>query len=103
MILIMEEADTLKRLILQRLIRGNIWGGKHIPLDFVRKSVPEHYRNTHKGQKALDAALKGLFNNLWIILTLKRTGKGSDEHISLNPRKVSEIKQFLGEAGGGNL
>jgi|GEM_PF-2344204 len=25
----------------------------------------------------------------------KRTGKGSDEHISLNPKKVSEIREFL--------
>ena len=25
----MEEADVLKKLILQKLVRANIWGGKH--------------------------------------------------------------------------
>ena len=29
------------------------------------------------------------------MILIKRTGKGSDDHISLNPRKVNEIKQFL--------
>jgi len=85
----------LKKLILQKLIRANIWGGKHTSLNFVIKGVPEHYRNTHKGKKAVERALKELTNNEWIIILAKRTGKGSGEHISLNPRKVSEIKQFL--------
>ncbi len=93
----MEDTALLKRLILQKLIRSNVWGGKHTPLDFIKKGVPEHYRNTHKGQKALEEALKELVNKEWIVMTLKRTGSGSDGHISLNPRKVSEIKQFLEE------
>ncbi len=90
-----EEADVLKKLILQKLIRGNVWGGKHTPLDFVIKGVPEHYRNTHKGKKAVEGVLKDLTNDGWIIILSKRTGGGSDEHISLNPRKVGEIKSFL--------
>jgi len=77
------------------LVRANIWGGKHTPLDFVKKGIPEHYRNTHQGRKAVEEALKGLVNNEWIMVLSKRTGGGSDEHISLNPRKVAEIKQFL--------
>ena len=91
----MAEIVVLKKLILQKLIRANVWGGKHTPLDFVIKGVPEHYRNTHKGKKAIDKALKELTNAEWIIILEKRTGRGSDEHVSLNPRKVSEIKQFL--------
>lgn len=91
----MEEIDVLKRIILQKLIRGNMWGGKHIPLDFVIKGIPEHYRNTHRGRKAVEKALKDLRNDELIIVLTKRTGKGSDDHISLNPRKVGEIKQFL--------
>ena len=93
----MEETDGLKKLILQKLIRSNVWGGKHMPLDFVVKGVPEHYRNTHRGKKAVDRALKDLTNNEWITIMVKRTGKGSDDHVSLNPRKVGEIKQFLEE------
>jgi len=82
-------------LILQKLIRTNVWGGKHTPLDFVKKGIPEHYRNTHKGKKTLDRALKELTNDEWITILFKRTGKGSTEHVSLNPRKVGQIKQFL--------
>lgn len=91
----MAEADSLKRLILQKLIRSNTWGGKHTPVDFIIKAVPEHYRNTHKGKKAMEEAIKILRNEKWIIITVKRTGKGSESHMSLNPRKVSEIRQFL--------
>ena len=91
----MEETVVLKKLVLQKLIRANVWGGKHTPLDFVVKGIPEHYRNTHKGKKAVEKALKELTNDEWIMILGKRTGSGSDEHISLNPRKVSEIKQFL--------
>ena len=43
----------------------------------------------------MEKALKELTNDGWIIILVKRTGKGSGEHISLNPRKVSEIKQFI--------
>ena len=93
----MEETYTIKKLILQKLVRSNTWGGKHTPIDFIVKGVPEHYRNTHRGRKSIEKVLKYLANDGWIILLAKRTGKGSDEHISLNPRKVSEIKQFLGD------
>ena len=91
----MEEADLLKRHILQKLVRTNVWGGKHTPLDFVKNGIPEHYRNSHQGRKVVDRVIKELLNCEWIIILSKRTGGGSDEHVSLNPRKVSEIKQFL--------
>ena len=92
----MEEVN-LKQLILRKLIRGNVWGGKHTPLDFIKKGIPNHYRNTHQGKKALEHVLKELVNAEWVIILTKRTGSGADEHISLNPRKVGEIKQFLEE------
>lgn len=92
---IMDESDSVKRLILQKLIRANIWGGKHTPLDFVLKGLPDHYRNTHKGMKVIDATVKELVKDGWINLETKRTGKGTDEHVSLNPRKVAEIGEYL--------
>ena len=91
----MEESESIKRLILEKLIRANVWGGKHTPLDFATKGIPEHYRNTHKGMKIVERVLKELTNDGWIVTLSKRTGKGSDEHVSLNPRKVSEIRQWL--------
>ncbi|HLC90232.1 MAG TPA: hypothetical protein VJI15_00535 [Candidatus Nanoarchaeia archaeon] len=94
----MDEIDVLKKLVLQKLIRGNVWGGKHTPLEFLTKGVPEHYRNMHKGKKAVEKALKELTNDGWIIILSKRTGSGSDDHVSLNPRRVSEIRQFLAQS-----
>ena len=91
----MDDIIILKKLILQKLIRGNIWGGKHTPFNFVIKGIPEHYRNTHKGKKAIEDALKELKNSEWIVILSKKTGKGSEDHVSLNSRKVEEIKQFL--------
>ncbi|MBI2152062.1 hypothetical protein HYU21_05015 [Candidatus Woesearchaeota archaeon] len=91
----MSEEETIKKLVLQKLVRANVWGGKHTPLDFVTKGIPEHYKNTHPGRKIVEKAIKNLINDEWIIILAKRTGSGSDEHVSLNPRKVSEIKQFL--------
>ena len=91
----MEEIGVLKKLMLQKLVRSNMWGGRHTPLNYVTKGIPEHYRNTHKVIKAVEHTLKELINDEWILVLAKRTGKGSDDHISLNPRKVSEIKQFL--------
>jgi hypothetical protein len=39
--------------------------------------------------------LKELTNDEWVIILAKRTGSDSSDHVSLNPRKVAEIKQFL--------
>ncbi len=91
----MEERDILKKMILQKLVRANIWGGKHTPFDFVTNGMPDHYRNTHQGQKVIEKTLKELMNDEWIILLQKKTGKGSSKHLSLNPRKVAEITEFL--------
>ena len=91
----MLEIDELKKHILKKLVRARVWGGKHTPLDFLTNGIPEHYRITHQGKKKIEETLKELVNAEWIFLLSKRTGGGSDEHVSLNPRKVAEIKQFL--------
>ena len=91
----MKEVDIVKKLILQKLVRGNLWGGKHTPINFIFNGIPENYKNTHKGKKVVEKVLKELKNDGWIIILTKKTGKGSDNHLSLNPRKIGEIKQFL--------
>jgi len=91
----MGDIYVLKRLILHKLIRADMWGGKHTPLDFIVRGIPEHYRNTHKGKKAIEKVFKNLLNDGWILVLSKKTGKGSGDRVSLNSRKVNEIKQFL--------
>jgi len=85
----------LKKIILRKLIRGNIWGGKHTPIDFVMRGIPEHYRNTNKGKKLIEKTIKELVNDELIIISIKKTGKDTNKHISLNPRKVREIREIL--------
>ncbi len=91
----MDEIIAVKKLVLQKLTRANIWGGKHTPFDFIAKGLPEKYRMTHQGQRIIKRALKELQNDQWINLEKKRTDKGSDVHISLNPKMADEILQFL--------
>ena len=91
----MDDISIIKTIILEKLLRSNIIGGKHIPLDFIKKSIPEIYRNTHSGKKSFAHALKDLLNNQWLIIAKKRTGKDYDYHVSLNPRKIDEINEFV--------
>jgi len=93
----MEDVISIKRLILNKLVRSNMWGGKHTPLDFVMKGLPEQTRIRPAGQRAIDKALKELQNDVWVIITKKRTGSSYDDHISLNQDKTAEIQRFLAE------
>mgnify|MGYP001569789900 CR=1 FL=1 len=52
-------------------------------------------KNNIKLKPGTKEALKELTNLSFVIILPKKTGKGVDDHISLNSRKVSEIKQFL--------
>lgn len=72
-----------------------MWGGKHTPVDFVMKGLPEQIRIRPEGKRAIDRALKEMTNDGWLSIEKKRTGKGYDEHVSLNQEKVAEIQQFL--------
>lgn len=90
----MEEVHAIKRLILNKLVRSNMWGGKHTPLDFVKKGLPEHIRTRPAGQRSIDKAFKEMQNDGWIVILKKRTGSSYEDHISLNQEKVAEIQQF---------
>ncbi len=88
-------SSNIKKIIILKLIRSNIWGGKHTPLDYAIKGIPEHTRNTQKGNREIKKTIKELINENWVHMMMKRTGKGYDHHISLNPKKIKEIKQFI--------
>ncbi|MBU2589558.1 MAG: hypothetical protein KKA65_03085 [Nanoarchaeota archaeon] len=91
----LQKRIILKRLIIQKLIRSNVWGGKHIPLDFTIKGIPEHFRNRHKGKRIIEKVLKELIKDRWIIILIKKIGKGTGKHLSLNPKQVNEIKKLF--------
>lgn len=72
-----------------------MWGGKHLPLNLLLRGLPTIFRASNQGKKTIERAIKDLERDQLIILLEKRTGKGYDTHISLNPRKVAEIQVLL--------
>jgi hypothetical protein len=90
----MDDIECAKKNILRRLMRSNIWGGKHTPLAFVKKGIAEDY--TKKESKLIEKAVKELANLHWLNMAQKRTGKDSSVHVSLNPKAAGEIFAYLG-------
>ena len=83
---------VLKDIIITMLSKKYI-GGKHTPEEKLLNSKTkwlqkEDYRNFEKEYNVL-------INNQSILRTKKRTGKGSDWHIALNPRKLKELYEMI--------
>jgi hypothetical protein len=97
MIKIMDE-NIIKIFIVRKLVRGNIWGAKHTPISFVISGIPKHFSRNNQGKKLIENALKELVSSEFVILSVKKTGSSSEQHMSLNPRKVEEINEFLENA-----
>jgi len=90
-----EDSENAKGAVLRELLlRGKI-GGAHAPLGSITNNMPDKFLHNKKGRKAIAIAIKELANACWVIILQKRTGKGSDLHISINPRKIKEINDYL--------
>ena len=90
------EVNKVKVFILEELTKRGKFGGAHTPLDNVIRNLPDEFLHDKKGRRAIDDAVKELANAGWVIVQRKRTGKGSDMHVSINPRAIKEISAFLG-------
>ncbi len=84
--------EVFKRAILEFLVKKGCIGGAHTPLDRVRSCTEMHSK---QDKKEFEEALEDLIRNEWVFVLNKRTGRGSDEHISINPRAMKEIAAFL--------
>ena len=84
--------EKYKSTILEFLIKKCCIGGAHTPLDRVKSCIDLHSKQE---KKFFDDALHELIKDGWIIALNKRTGKGSDIHLSINPKALNEIKNFL--------
>ncbi len=80
-----EEDKYLLAELLFKLYRKGIWGGRHTPLKNLYHIV------TNLNIKESKKAIKELSNQRWIQLK-KSTG---EIHISLNPSKKREIRDFI--------
>ncbi len=90
-----DPVSNLKVLILTALMDKGKYGGAHTPLDNITRHLPDEFMHDKKGQKAVDEAVKILNNAGWIIVLKKRTGKGSDLHVSINPKAIKDIAEFM--------
>ncbi len=91
----MEAVNNIKKVVLRELLKKRTIGGKHTPLDNITKNLPDEFLHDKSGKKQISEAVKELVNTNFVILLVKKTGKGSDVHISINPRAISEISAFL--------
>lgn len=84
--------EGLRGLLLTLLNRRYI-GGKHTPEE---KSIRSKIKwlGSHE-QKEFEKEYKQLVNEGIILRSKKMTGKGSDWHISLNPRTLKELYDRL--------
>ncbi|MDD5192777.1 MAG: hypothetical protein PHH54_07385 [Candidatus Nanoarchaeia archaeon] len=77
--------------ILIRLRNMRKWGGAHSELKRVIKSLPTHFRESKQGRKQVNNAIKLMVNHSFLLIK-PSTG---ELHVSLNPRKIKEISEFL--------
>jgi len=82
----------IKRFILRKLITLGKIGGSHTAVFNLSKGLPNHIRSNRKGQKAIKQAIKELINS-GFLLSKQSTNQ---QHVSINPRKTKEIREFLG-------
>lgn len=86
-----EEIVFVKRFMLRKLANLGKFGGAHTALDNLSKGLPMHFRSSKRGQKTIKEAIKQLIND-GFLLSKPSTG---EPHVSINPRKIKEIKEFL--------
>ena len=76
---------NFKKIILRKLFRHRIIGGKHTAIEHLTKGIPKHH--IKEAKKAVGELIKKE------LILLKKTSYGL--HVSLNPRKVEEISQVI--------
>ena len=78
---------NIKKIILRKLFRHRIIGGKHTAIENLTKGLPKHWIGAAKD------AIKELIKERFILT--KPTSYGLQ--ISLNPEKIDEISKIIEE------
>ncbi len=87
----LKDVVFIKRFILRKLVTLGKIGGSHTAIFNLSKGLPNHIRGNRKGQKAIKQAIKELINER-LLLSKQST---DEQHVSINPNKIKEIKDFL--------
>ena len=77
--------------ILAKLSRMNKIGGAHTEINNLEKGLPNHFKENKKGKKKIQEAIKEMFRRDYL---LQKPSTG-EIHVSLNPRKINEIREFI--------
>ncbi|MBN2127235.1 MAG: hypothetical protein JW703_02465 [Candidatus Diapherotrites archaeon] len=88
----MSEVIFIKKFMLRKLVSLGKIGGAHTSFFNLNKGLPNHIRSNKKGQKEIKQAIDELIKNNFL-LSKQST---NEQHVSINPRKIKEIKEFLG-------
>lgn len=78
-------------LMLSKLNRMNKIGSSHTEITNLYKGLPQHFKSNKQGKKKIDKAIKELFRKEFL---LQKPSTG-EIHVSINPRKIKEIKEFI--------
>ncbi len=81
--------------VLIYLINKRYIGGKHTPEEQLINSKTKWIDKKEK--REFEKEYKNMVNEGFILRIKKRTGKGSDWHICLNPRRLKELDEMLGD------
>jgi hypothetical protein len=79
--------------LLDRMLKRRIIGAKHIPENLMIK--PKLKLIDNHSRKEFYHEYNTLIKQNYFIRLKKRTGKGSEYHISLNPEMIEEISELL--------
>jgi hypothetical protein len=83
--------NTALQAILARMLNRRIIGAKHLPED---KLIKMQWLNKNERKEFLKE-YREMVNQGIIIISKKKTGKGSANHISLNPAKIKEAIEMI--------
>lgn len=85
------EKEEVMWFILVKLNNMGKFGGAHTSLRNITRGLPSSIASNNAGRKLIEKAIKELINKNFL-LAKSSTG---EIHISLNPRKVKEIRDFI--------
>ncbi len=84
--------ENLKK-FLKILLKKRYIGGKHTPESRFIKVIMQNARP--ESCRSFDKEYGQIINEGFVFRLKKRTGKGSDWHVSLNPEKLGELSELL--------
>jgi hypothetical protein len=85
--------NSALKAIITLMLNKKIIGGKHTPEEKLFRSKTKWLQKEEYHE--FEKEYHDMLNNQMILRIKKRTGKGSDWHISLAPRKLKELYEMI--------